>query len=543
VAFEYLLEKIKVVGKRSGRRTGASPDNTEAPGPSTDGGLRNTEPGAPGAPKVVAAIFMPPTTYLSKERLESTVVDWTVGEEPIIEHSGVREEIFTLRGTSAYQARLGQDKDGKDLFAIGPELFKEIDKFFAEYQEQTNAEEMDTGKQQHSLIFHALDEEQDRKVEVVRWFWFRNTDQERFTYGWELTLKRVGKASPRKLSELEQFAEATREVAKAVDTISAAVATGVEYLEDINEALDSFREPLRSVLRITDQLDRVVSQSRRIVDFPMLMLRDVYHIAGAAADTLFGAYDALGPVVRDQNRPQYIDTMGRIAENRRLALGVLGRFSLGTGDAPDQQSPTPRATQLHSPQEVPVVEATVRRGWTLADLAGELLGDRSRWIEIAIINGWHSATVDPGGKPIQAGTKVLVPAAAGEGAKGSLESDRYGTDWRMVDGDMVPAGDDPTDWQTVTGPENFAQGLTIRLKSVQGESSAFPEIGLPELIGRRNTVTRLALTTSHMRTQLLLDPRVDSISSLQVVDGGDSYTLKAKVVATDGRNLTVVTPV
>jgi hypothetical protein len=185
----------------------------------------------------------------------------------------------------------------------------------------------------------------------------------------------------------------------------------------------------------------------------------------------------------------------------------------------------------------------LRKGWTLADLAGQLLGDRSRWIEIALINGWHSPYVDADGAPIKAGTKVLVPAAAGKGAKTGPQSDRYGTDWKLRDGDMVPSGDDPTDWQTVTGPENFAQGLTTRLKSVQDITPPFPELGRPDLVGRSNTTTRLALTTSHVRSQLLLDPRVDSIASLRIVDGGDSYTIEAEVVATDGRDLLLTVPV
>jgi nucleoid-associated protein YgaU len=543
VAFEYLIEKVKIVGTKAERRTRDQVGSAL----SIVGGVVGQAIKSSGQPKVVAAVFMPPTSFIQKERIEATSIEWTIDDdddaEPIIEHSGIRGEVFTVRGTSGYQARLGQDKDGKDLFDIGPELFKELDKFFAEYQRQTNKEEQETGKQQHWLVFHALDEEQDVRVEPQRWNWSRSVERDRFTYSWELALTRVGSASPRKLSELEELQKASKEISRAVNDISATVAQGAEYLEDINETLDSFREPLRSVLRLTDQLDSVVKQARRIIDWPSALFRDLHWIAGGAADVLYGAWDALGPAARDYARPSYIETMGQIASVRRLSTNVLGRAGVRTGTAPTSSTQTPRVTKLKQLQELGTVEAKVKKGDTLADLAGEILGDRSRWIEIAIINGWHSPVVMPDGKPIQPNTTVLVPAAAGEGSKGGPQADRYGTDWRLVDGDMVPAGDDPTDFQVVTGPANFSQGLTVRLKSIQGVTPPFPELGLPELVGRRNTLTRLALATSHVRQQLLLDPRVDSIASLQLVDGGDSYTIKAEVVATDGRDLLLVVPV
>jgi phage baseplate assembly protein W len=76
------------------------------------------------------------------------------------------------------------------------------------------------------------------------------------------------------------------------------------------------------------------------------------------------------------------------------------------------------------------------------------------------------------------------------------------------------------DLATVSGRENLAQAIMIRLLTPRGELSALghPEYGsrLPELIGRENTEATRNLVRFHILESLAQEPRIEEVIEVAV---------------------------
>lgn len=119
--------------------------------------------------RVIASIALPPTASLQKSRTPGVAITWTLGAEPVREHTRVRERAFSVGGVSGLESRLGANALGAPLFADGPTLFREFERFIEAYENNAAAaDETTTGVRttsRYRLVWRALDEEEALFVE------------------------------------------------------------------------------------------------------------------------------------------------------------------------------------------------------------------------------------------------------------------------------------------------------------------------------------------------------------------------------------------
>lgn len=175
----------------------------------------------------------------------------------------------------------------------------------------------------------------------------------------------------------------------------------------------------------------------------------------------------------------------------------------------------------------PLTVDTVQASDTTAfDIALRVLGDRNQWIRIVRANDMRDARTKRDGRPLVFGDRILVPSVTGV-PKGQA-ADIYGTDIRMgLDGDFVAAG--TTDIAVISGIDNVDQNLTHRYKTVKGTNKAFPEFGLPPIIGTVATSDLAGQVMSAVKQQTVRDHRVSGISKMAVSRAGGTVTVDVGV--------------
>jgi hypothetical protein len=190
----------------------------------------------------------------------------------------------------------------------------------------------------------------------------------------------------------------------------------------------------------------------------------------------------------------------------------------GTGPGPGSAL----ADQARGRTSVPPPPTTTRQynigqGDTIFTVAQRLLGDSSRYREIAALNGLRPPYISVAGVPgtLRPGEKISIPVDdAGSSAVGTLpiivgatvdspEHDRlFGRDFRLdqVEVDSAAAARDPTfdlvltgdqqDFKLVSGLDNLKQGMRTRLTTERDTSALFPTLGyLPTVGGPRGLVS------------------------------------------------------
>lgn len=151
-----------------------------------------------------------------------------------------------------------------------------------------------------------------------------------------------------------------------------------------------------------------------------------------------------------------------------------------------------------------------RSDYTAADIAGRYLGDRNLWVQIVRLNGMIDSRTKNDGSPLTESDQLKIPVASGVPFYGDV----YGTNFAIIDGDLVVEGD--TRIVLVSGFDNFYQNLKHRLMTTRGRNKAYPNFGLPELIGTVETSDVPGQVLSNVRHQVLADHRVKSLLELSL---------------------------
>jgi hypothetical protein len=158
------------------------------------------------------------------------------------------------------------------------------------------------------------------------------------------------------------------------------------------------------------------------------------------------------------------------------------------------------------------------------DIAETVYGDRSRADELIDYNRFLDAYTHNDGRPIEVGDTVLVPRPSGIVTR---TGDVFGTDLRVVDGDLVPVG--TADVATVSGYDCYAQNLNHRMQTVQGTNKVYPRYGLKPYIGQVTTSDVPGDLRANVRSQLQADHRTDRVVEITVTELGDKATVNAIV--------------
>ena len=123
------------------------------------------------------------------------------------------------------------------------------------------------------------------------------------------------------------------------------------------------------------------------------------------------------------------------------------------------------------------------------------------------------------------GDELLIPLPSGAIGTQMPTGDAFGVDLKVgPDGDLVLSG--KNDVALVSGITNFEQALRIRILTDQGVVTAFPDYGMPRVVAQKNTLGFSGTVQSAVFTQVISDPRVESIGQLNLLDGGDNFVVR-----------------
>jgi len=150
------------------------------------------------------------------------------------------------------------------------------------------------------------------------------------------------------------------------------------------------------------------------------------------------------------------------------------------------------------------------------DIAETVYGDRSRADDIVTYNGFLDAYTQNDGNPIDVGDVLYIPRPTGAIVR---DGDVYGTDLRLVDGDLVAVG--TSDIATITGYDCYAQNINHRMQTIQGENKPYPNYGLRAYVGQSQSSDVPADLRANVRGQLLADHRTDRILEMRLTELGD----------------------
>jgi len=191
----------------------------------------------------------------------------------------------------------------------------------------------------------------------------------------------------------------------------------------------------------------------------------------------------------------------------------------------------------------------VSRGESLNQIALNLLGDASRAMELATLNGLRAPFVSSSRIPntVGPGDKIMVPATA-PGVTGTLAESTVSVDERIYgrgvrlapDGDWKVASDG-RGVDTVAGVPCVEQGLRVRFDTVRGTNPVFPGVGLPEVLGEElDEVRRYTLGIDGL-WQLRRDDRVNTVKEFALADGGNKIGINATVLLQNKESVALAT--
>jgi hypothetical protein len=186
----------------------------------------------------------------------------------------------------------------------------------------------------------------------------------------------------------------------------------------------------------------------------------------------------------------------------------------------------PKPSRVAADRGRPVAATSVTDpNTTLLDIANRVFGDRNQWPILAELNNMQDARLFIDGRPLQPGDRVLYPAPTG--VLNADPESAYGTNLRIVDGDLVSVAD--RDVALISGLENFYQCFKHRMLTVRGANRSYPDFGLPPVVGTSGGVDVPAQLLSAVRRQTLSDHRVADVSELQLEERLDHYDISLSI--------------
>lgn len=510
----------------------------------------------------LAAMHLPLVQSVQFNRQEASSFDWTLGNVPIREFAGLRESMISISGRSGIAHRLGRDAKGHILFASGPELMQELEKFLEGYQEealnrQNSAHGIFNTKE---LYLRCFFEGKHYKVEPVSFSFNRNTSSTRFSYEYQIQFRTYGPAAEPKYSFMATMNNKAQQAASMVDSATAFVAFADQTTQEFGAAVQSFVEPIRSVRRMMEQVSSTATSAESVIRSPEIFAEEAFRTVDAAITATTDlavmatslAYglgdDAIAEIQKAQRTARQF--MGTV---RRASLNVLGARFGRTIDAGDEDIPLAAigfgtvtgAVGLGPVQGV--ANIVVKSGQDLKDVAAAVYGDESLWTVLASINGFTGVNQMPNGSPIVAGTTIIVPLFDGKGLPAPQDANVlspdsiYGVDLKLTDdGDLF---DGVKDVATIRGVPLLRQALTVRLLTSKGEHGVFPNYGLPKLVGEPSAGSTAGLLSASANEQMTADPRISQVTKISLEDMGDAISVECMVTTVGGPDIPVAVAV
>ena len=480
-----------------------------------------------------------PTVY-QQVRNPPTKVSYTLTGTHI-DRGLQKDHVIQLQGQSGNKVRVGYNRNGEVIYQSGRVILEEFDVFLNQYQ---NYASVTPGAY---LIFRSLQEGFHYKVELLSWDWSLDANKNKFSYQWRLQLKAYANApAPALVSIFHPVDEMVQKVADAIGVASAGVALADNAINNVGAAVNQLLAPVRALNALGQSLQTTLDSTRGLGTFLTKGIAAEFERAAAsmsraftslyevssdyAASTTPGVAFGVASLESARERRAIIRQVEESRTSNLTALGFLGGAPQDIDT--DRISPT-TAQERRFLREAPYTgnkqialrnstTHTLRAGEDLRALALRVYGDSSEWTTIAAFNDMQSANIKSDGSLLKTGDVLYVPSlddSTDYEASANRSSDPYLVDLLLVDGDLNFADGD---LETVRGVENLQQAITLKTRTILGETVLYPGIGLPDVVGAPITERLLAYLSVVIFEQVQIDPRIEGLSDVEFLIEGDN---------------------
>lgn len=533
-------------------------------------------------------MVIPPVSRYVPSFRPATVREWTLGDRPVKQKMGLREGTISISGVSGgSKRRKSYSRDGVELTDTGRALFVEFVEFIKRYELEGKTHEgplqRDPDKAPRLVLRSMQDQATDENwyVELQNFQVVRDTEGARLIRSFSLDLVTEGLVSDERVtvaSTATDRAAAATGLTRALTetgavtyldkngilagtlgadgefvpaglvedvTVTGVIPVRVTSLAELRDELPSrwaqMRAPIEGFMRACQSAREVAGVVRTYVNFPSVVANDIADAAVDAVEALEAFADAvpLG-AGREDARAWFARAYGMIEDVRAKAMTSLGmpgaRYAPRDDQATAGTSTDGAATAVAG---VPCISVALEQSETLPAFAQRTMGDPDRWPELLELNQMASPFTGPDGAPLTAGLVLRVPAL--DGIAGTSAPELFGVDLQMDDGDALVL-DGTTDFALVRGPANLNQALRRRLLARRGENLAFPQWGMPALVGEGAVGGTAAYVAAETRAQMLRDNRIRTVTRVNVTREGGAFVVSFDAKTADGGTIPVVAP-
>jgi nucleoid-associated protein YgaU len=306
------------------------------------------------------------------------------------------------------------------------------------------------------------------------------------------------------------------------------------------ELIDSQKLPRSFYDQTLEELERVKQNAE-----------DFFNLGDAEYDSLFNRTATLSAPFTKIPTAAELDVLNAFNDAMMAIMLLLSTEDLfkSTYDARIQDMNARFGGNLDLIAENAVRQVTYNAGSSLERIAQDEMGDSTRWGEIAEVNGLKAPYVsDDAGDTrkniLKPGTKFMIPTPArngfsqvpagkdGKTTVGLSELEKsLGTDLKLTK-DFDLSISNSGDLEVVSGVQNMAQAVLLKLSYEKGEVMRYPEMGA----GLRPGVKfpPIEAIKDGLTNTLLQDTRIEGIQDLSIVRDGPAaylaFNLKIKMI-------------
>lgn len=535
------------------------------------------------------AMLIPNVSRWEPEPIPSddTAYPIRLGAHPIKQSAGIVEQHWVFEGRSGEEERevtfVDTSQNATRLIAGGVEIFEEFLRFLRDYEDDKRRYQSTYSRDPNKapkMIVRALKQGLAYYCDDIRITPRTAVGSSRCSYEYTLTLTTEGEAKVEAYADLvndpvrslqvseEKAAEAfvpksSNDVGQRAVSGLPLVGTNTDKAKALNAVVTAPRHSTLDELAtfvaelpaeagmfrsIAEGFAEQVAQATEFVSrpiesglgFPRDVASNMAIYANRAIQAAYRAWDALDVSLRDRLR-EVKDRFRSIA--RRIGRGsvrVLGAAGAKLGSEPQLGQTAVASGTVQAQQGQAARMVRLGLGDDLLSLAERFLGSADLWREIASLNGMVSAWQLADGRPLQAGTPLLVPVDDAAAVRPEADpSELYGVDlrWDFRRQDILVEGTSPTDFAAVRGKHNLRQAMLRRATVVQGRCRVFPRLGMPDLVGRNSSAELAALHASRIVSQFAGDRRIRRVRNVRIQSVANIFSVKLTVDGVGGEAL------
>lgn len=495
------------------------------------------------AGEIFRALPLPldPSEFTVEQTAPATVT-YTLGNLPIRELGRFKQRTVILKGSGGYAPRVGYNRLAEIISQSGAIITREFRIFLEDYQKsaEISPQTVKNGVLENNveMIFRALDEDYNLQVEVDSFSFSRSAQDSNFAPNWELSFNAYMDAKEID-RPFESFQSVLDNITNAIDLAGAGVAVASVAVNGVAGLGRMLLRPLDALNNVTSALNELSEGLRDLIDLPSDLLNRVSNTAlnlRTTAKRLEGDIERFPDSMSEQSKALKRAIAG--AEDAQMQIESVIGTTGGQVTEEDTEDPSlypaPPPNQeisTASQAQASVTSYRLRHGESLESIARRIFNDSDRWVELQDLNGWLDAQRLPSGRLARAGDLILIPSQQ------ELEPQRRGLDPYGVDLNVDLNGElklGVDDLILIRGIDNVEQAIQHRLKTTINKTPLLKRYGLPNILGRRVSSNLIGLVSAHIREQVLLDSRIESIPAIEFLDDGDSLAVLADIRLQDG---------